>query len=103
MQRFHFFSRPLHHGIWTAEINCASEEDRITRPDRRQNLPRRRSLVKPFFELWTNLYFTSFVVTGIGSKYFLDSSFVYLEQSRTTNPPKKCSDCPETSNTRKLY
>ncbi|GBM02340.1 hypothetical protein AVEN_138455-1 [Araneus ventricosus] len=101
MQRFHFFSRSLHHGIWTAEINCAVA--RIIRPDRRQNIPRRRSLVVPFFELWTNLYFTSFVVTGIGSKYFLDSSFVYLEQSRTTNPPKKCSDSPGTSNSRKLY
>ncbi|GBM47486.1 hypothetical protein AVEN_261538-1, partial [Araneus ventricosus] len=41
--------------------------------------------------------FTSFVVTWIVSNYFMDSSFVYLEQSRTSIPPEKSSDCPRTS------
>ncbi|GBM51810.1 hypothetical protein AVEN_4322-1 [Araneus ventricosus] len=53
-----FFSRSLHPGMWSAEIQCASEVARMTHPNRGWILPRRRSLVIPFFELWTNLYFT---------------------------------------------
>ncbi|GBO03623.1 hypothetical protein AVEN_222454-1 [Araneus ventricosus] len=92
-----FFSRSLHPGMWSAEIHCASEAARMTCPNRGWILPRRRSLVVPFFELWINLYFTLFVVPWIVSNYFMDSSFVYLWQSGTNIPLKKCSDCPRTS------
>ncbi|GBO15648.1 hypothetical protein AVEN_173520-1, partial [Araneus ventricosus] len=33
----------LHPGMWTAEIHCASEVARMTRPNRGWILPRRRS------------------------------------------------------------
>ncbi|GBM00200.1 hypothetical protein AVEN_267440-1, partial [Araneus ventricosus] len=87
----------LYPGTWTAEIHCASEAARMTRPNRGWILPRRRSLVMPFFKLWTNLYFTLFVVTRIETNYFMDSSFVYIGQSRTTIHLKKCSNCPRTT------
>ncbi|GBM93241.1 hypothetical protein AVEN_107317-1 [Araneus ventricosus] len=77
--------------MWTAEIQCTSDVSRMTRLNKGWILPRSRSLAVSFFELWNNLYFTSFVVTWIVTNSFMDSSFVYLEQSRTTIPRKKYS------------
>ncbi|GBM49835.1 hypothetical protein AVEN_191238-1 [Araneus ventricosus] len=76
----------LHPGNWTSEIHCVSKVARMTRPNRGRMLPRRLSFVIPFFKLWSNLYFTSFAVTSIVSNYFMDSSFLYVEKSRTIRP-----------------